>query len=85
MQNEELQYEYYEHITPYNILVVSNDGELINVLCPFQVRAKSAFPEIKINEIVWVQKVQTIDSQKNVFIINDNAYLVNYFQIILNT
>ncbi len=84
MKDEDIHYEYYEYVSPYNVLVVSNDGEIIDLLCPFQVKSKVNFPTIKANDKVWVQKVQTTSESKDVFIIEDNAYFVEYFQIVLN-
>ena len=84
MKDEDIRYEYYEYVSPYNILVVSNDGEIIDLLCPFRVKSKVNFPTIKTNDKVWVQKVQTTAESKDVFIIEDNAYFVEYFQIVLN-
>ena len=49
MNNEEIHYEYYEYESPFNILVLTSDGELINVLCPFKVKAKANFPQIKVS------------------------------------
>lgn len=84
MNNEEIQYNYYEYVSPYNILVVTHDGEIINVLCPLKVKAKTNFPEIKKGEVVWIQKVQLTAELKDVFVIGENAYLVQYFNIILD-
>lgn len=51
---------------------------------PFKVKSKVNFPIIKADEMAWVQKVQTTAESKDVFIIGDNAYFVEYFQILLN-
>ena len=83
MNKSENQYEYIEHVSPYSILVVTRDGELIEVNCPFKVKAKATFPEIKANMLTWVQMVQVTKERKDVFIIGENAYLIGYFQIIL--
>ena len=82
MNELENQYEYVEYISPYNILAVTYDGELIEINCPFKVKAKESFPEIKANSKVLVEKVQVTSEGKDVFIINGNAYLVKNFQII---
>ncbi len=79
MKDEDIHYKYYEYVSPYNVLVVSNDGEIIDLLCPFQVKSKVNFPTIKANDKVWVQKVQTTAGSKDVFIIEDNAYHVKHF------
>ena len=83
MEEDKTYYDYYESISPYNVLVVSNDGEIIDLLCPFQVKSKVNFPTINNNDKVWVQKVQTTAESKDVFIIEDNAYYVEHFSIIL--
>ena len=83
MNNEEIRYEFFEYVSPYNILVVSNDGEIRKVSCPFKALAKVNFPEIKANDVVMVKKVQIADRNKDVFIIKNNAYHVQHFQVIL--
>ena len=83
MNKFENHYEYVEYVSPYSILVVTGDGELIEVNCPFKVKAKATFPEIEADTITWVQMVQSTKERKDVFIIGENAYLIGYFQIIL--
>lgn len=82
MNELENQYEYVELISPYNILVVTYDGELVEIECPFKVKARATFPEIKVDSFNWVQKVQVTEDRRDVFIIGGNAYLIKYFQII---
>ena len=83
MEEDKIYYEYFEYVSPFNVLIVSNDGEIVNVLCPFKAMSKVAFPEIKRKELIWVQKVQIAQDRKDVFIINGNAYHVEYFRVIL--
>lgn len=85
MNSEEIYYEYFEYVSPYNVLVVSSDGEIINLLCPFKVIAKATFPDIRLNQFVWVQMVQIAQDRKDVFIINGNAYHVEHFRVILDS
>ena len=53
----EFEYKYYKHVSPNGILVVTNDGELIEVNCPFRVKAKTNFPKIKSGTDIWVQRI----------------------------
>ncbi|MDX8338786.1 hypothetical protein SLH46_06315 [Draconibacterium sp. IB214405] len=83
MNDDEIQFEYYEYVSPYNVLVVSSDGEIFELNCPFEVKAKVNFPDIKANDLVWVHKVQTTNENKDVFIIGEEAYSVKYFHVIV--
>ena len=82
MEDDKIYYDYYEYVSPYNILVVSNDGEILEIECPFKAQSKVTFPEIKPDESVWVDKVQIAQDRKDVFIIDGNAYHVEHFRVI---
>ena len=85
MRNPEYLNEFYRHVATDSILVVTPEGQLIRLYCPFQVRAKVAFPQIDEGSLVWVLRVIVSPDLKDVYIIGDHAYLAVYFQLITET
>jgi hypothetical protein len=83
MNNKEYIKELFKIVPTDSILVVTNKKKLVRLNCPFMVKANRAFPDIKAGETVLVDKVKVNDKLKDIFIINDKAYLISYFQILL--
>lgn len=84
MKDTEFLNEFYKHISTNRILVVTREGKLIRLYCPFKVMAKVSFPQIEAGTISWVEKVQVTDELQDVYIINGQGYLTVYFEIIGN-
>jgi len=82
MNNTEYLNEFYKHISTDSILVVTSQGSIIRLYCPFQVKAKVSFPQIEEGSLVWVSRVQVSIQFKDVYIIGEQAYLAVYFQLI---
>jgi hypothetical protein len=82
MSDTEYLNEFYKFVSTDSILVVTKNGELIRLYCPFEVVAKVNFEVIAAGGIVWVEKVQITPELKDVYIIDSKAYLTIYFQII---
>lgn len=85
MSDIEYLNEFYKHISTDSILVVTAAGDLIRLYCPFEVKAKVSFPEIEQGTIVRVKRVQVSRELKDVFIINNKAYLTVFFRFLLIT
>ena len=73
--------EFYKHISTDSILVVTSNGELIRLYCPFKVKSLVAFPDIQAGSIQEVIRVQITDEMKDVFIIGEKAYFSIFFNI----
>lgn len=81
MKDTEYLNEFYKHISTNSILVVTKEGKLIRLYCPFKVKAKISFPKIESGSIVWVEMVQVTPDLKDVYMIDGHAYYSIYFTI----
>lgn len=82
MKDTEFLNEFYKHISTNSILVVTREGKLIRLYCPFKVKAKVSFPQIEAGKISWVEKVLVSEELKDVYIINGQGYLMVYFDVV---
>lgn len=77
--------EFYKHVSTDSILVVTSNGELMRLYCPFKVKSLVAFPDILAGSIQEVIRVQINQELKDVFIIGEKAYFATFFQILMDT
>ena len=71
------------NIDPFSILIIGINGQLRRVYCPFPVEVIIPLEDFNVGDIVSVQAVKVTFQLKNVFIINERAYYMYFFRIIL--
>lgn len=78
--------EYLKNLSRYvdsnSILVISSEGELKRIFCPFIVAAKFKIYRFNEGAILVVDAVKVTLTLQDVFIIEGKAYLVQHFRII---
>ncbi|MGQ8336290.1 hypothetical protein ACUNWD_07030 [Sunxiuqinia sp. A32] len=64
-----------------SILVITSNGKLLRLYCPFKVISKVDVPPLLRGHIYSVKAVKMTLKLEEVFIIDDKAYFVWYFTI----
>ena len=64
-----------------SILVITSEGKLIRLYCPFRVICRVNVPPLNIDEEYLVQAVKMTLQLEEVFIIDGKAYYFRYFTI----
>ena len=70
-------------VDPYSIIVIAEHGQLIRLRCPFEVMTVVPVRKLIAGDIVTVEAVKITMNLENVFIIQDRAYFLFYFKILL--
>jgi len=82
-QNELI--ELFKYYTPHSILIITWYCKLKFLYCPFYVRVKKNIGILKKDEIKKVSLVKLSSSGKTIFIIENQAYFYNHFDILLKS
>ncbi len=75
--------ELLKYSSPYSILVVTYDNELVELFCPFIVFVKQDIGDLIRGDKASVIMVKLSSNLKTVFVIEDNAYYYFYFDILI--
>ena len=75
-------YEFARLLDSKSILVISREGKLRRIFCPFPVVVLEDVYHFNIGQILSVEAVKITVSLQDVFIIGGKAYLVQYFGIL---
>jgi len=81
MNKDELA-ELWRYCNSKSIMVVTWYGKLKILHCPITVKVKEKVGNLAIGEYVKVSEVKLSTSGKTVFVINNQAYYYNYFDIL---
>lgn len=85
MKNDKEAREYilelFKIVSTNSILVVNYKGKVKRLYCPFMVICKVDVPPLKKGQQCAVDAVKMTLKLEDVFIINDRAYFVWYFEI----
>lgn len=81
-ENEKYVRELFKYVKTDSILVISADGNLIRIYCPFEVEVIGILPDLKVGDIVWVEAVKMTLTLKDVYVIKGKAYYVWFFKMI---
>ena len=81
-QNEKYVREIFKIVKTNSILLISAEGKLIRIYCPFEVEVNEKLQDLNIGDVVWVEAVKMTLTLKNVYIIKGKAYYVWYFAIL---
>lgn len=73
-----------KYSTPFSVLVVSEEDKLVEIHCPFRVKAIKVVKNIMVGEFRMVTQVKLATNNKLVFIINDTPFYYYYFDIIIH-
>lgn len=74
-----------KYCTPNSILIVTKNKKLVRLFCPFYVIAITDIGNIKVNEIVKVEKVKITERLVLVYVIGGSNYLYNQFIILYDS
>lgn len=78
--------EYLKNLSRYvdsnSILVISSDGQLKRIFCPFLVATMFKIYRFNEGDILVVDAVKVTLTLQDVFIIEGKAYLIQHFKII---
>lgn len=72
-----------QYYSPNRILVVTSSNELIELHCPFIVKAKEPIDTIEKGQTVLVEKTGITNQEAYVFYINKRWYYPKYFSILV--
>ncbi len=75
--------ELLQYCSPNSILVCTYFNKLATLYCPFKVLAREDVGGLKRNRTYQVTAVKLSTNLKTVFIINNQAYFYNHFDIIV--
>ncbi len=82
MDDKELQ-EINKHCSPYSLLVVTAQGILLKIDCPFEVKVKIAIDTFKKGESLIVNAVKMDVSYTLVYTISGKSYYYYHFFILI--
>jgi hypothetical protein len=82
MHHDELN-DIERHCSPYSILVVNSNKELVRLDCPFQVIVVLSIDNLQQGSIVTVTQVKVDIKLILVYVISNRAFHYWYFSIIL--
>jgi hypothetical protein len=66
---------------PQCVIVITHDGRLLKIWCPFNVKCIHPVGNISLNRKVFVEGVKSTLQDQLVYIINGSAYFHYYFRI----
>jgi hypothetical protein len=72
-----------KYSSPFSILVVTNEDNLIELKCPFKVEVIMNVRNMMTSQIKDVSQVKLATNNKLVYIIEDKPYFYYYFTILL--
>lgn len=72
-----------KYSSPFSILVVTDDNQLIELNCPFKVKVIKQIRNLILEQTVEVTQVKLATNYKLVYIIDDKPYYYFYFTILL--
>ncbi len=72
-----------KYLSPYSILVVTHEGKLVEIHCPFRVKVLGPIGELGRGKIYMVDKVMVSNNLKTVFMIKGNAFYYYHFEILI--
>ena len=81
-ENEKYIRELFKIVKTNSILIISAEGKLIRLYCPFEVEVIEHLKDMKVGDIVWVEAVKMTLTLKDVYIIKGRAYYVWYFKVV---
>ena len=81
-KNEKYVRELFKTVKTNSILIISGEGKLLRIYCPFKVEVIERLKDLKIGEVFWVEAVKMTLTLKDVYIIKGKAYYVWYFAIL---
>lgn len=72
-----------KYSSPFSILVVTNQDQLIEVKCPFKIEVIKNIKNMMLGEIKEVTQVKLATNNALVYLIEDKPYFYHYFNIII--
>ena len=75
--------ELLKYSNPLEIYVITHFGVLIRLFCPIKVQVRQNIGTLKKNQIVFVDEIKVTLELKTVYIINNEAYYYNHFDILV--
>jgi hypothetical protein len=72
-----------KYSSPFSILVVTHDDQLVELRCPFKVEVIKNVKNMMASQIKEVSQVKLATNNKLVYIIEDKPYFYYYFTILL--
>lgn len=75
--------ELLKYSSPREIYVITHYGVLIRLFCPFTVKVLQDIGTLKSGQTVLVQEIKVTLELKTVYIIDNEAYYYNYFNILM--
>jgi hypothetical protein len=75
--------EMLKHSSPREIYVITHYSTLKRLFCPFSVFVLKDIGNLKIGQTVLVDEVKVTHELKTVYIIQNQAYYYNYFDILV--
>jgi hypothetical protein len=72
-----------KYSSPFSILLVSGEDQLLELTCPFQVKVIKNIKNMMAGQIKEVTQVKLATNNKLVYIIGDKPYYYYYFAILL--
>ena len=69
--------------SPFSILVVTKDNQLIELKCPFKIEVIKSVKNMVVNQIKEVNQVKLATNNKLVYIIDETPFYYYYFNIII--
>ena len=79
---EEYLYELSKYVDSKSILVITLDGKLSRIYCPFPVILVIKVEDLIVGDTYLVDAVKVAPSLDDLYIISGKAYLIWYFEII---
>ena len=73
--------EYLAFCDPQCVIVITHDGRLLKIWCPFKVKCINPVDNIPLNSSLYVQEVRSTRQDQLVYVINGSAYFHYYFRI----
>lgn len=72
-----------KYSSPFSILVVTNEDQLIELKCPFKIEVIKNICDMMIGELKKVTQVKLATNNSLVYIIDEKPYFYHYFNIII--
>ncbi len=72
-----------QYSNPLSILIVTNEGKLTELNCPFKIEVIRSVQNLRIGEIKTVLQVKLATNNVLVYVIEGKPYFYYYFNIII--
>lgn len=83
MKEEEI-ISFKQYYSPNRILVVTHTNRLVELHCPFLVKAKESIRKINNGQLVFVEKTGVTKEEDYVFLIEGQWYYPKHFSILVD-